>query len=363
MKSQFSQFLACPKTGESLELIIVSSNQKEGYVDVITGFLIGEKSRLLYPILRGVPRLFDGAATFFESEIMEHLSSISVVYVFDKPSAAFTQDFLPTLKSFSIEWNNHKISETTWGWTQEHRLERYLNYMNIPLADYSGKYFLDLGCGSGQLTVTLAEKLNGILVGVDLSFGLEKGELYKHDMGVGDKVLFVQANLMNLPFKAEAFDFVHSSGVLHHTPNTKNAFMATVPSVKKGGKLGIWVYRPVETMIPLIPFVKNKWTMLQEDSARKITTQLPPKLLYHLVHTYVLIFHVFYKLNETFRGVKHTQTVQERTTSLFDTLSPRYAWKHAESEVHGWFKEAGFTDLVETDQDNQAGFNIVGTKL
>jgi ubiquinone/menaquinone biosynthesis C-methylase UbiE len=235
--------------------------------------------------------------------------------------------------------------------------------MQIPLDDYSFKLFLDAGAGTGQLTCTIAEKMNCNIVGVDLTLGIIKGEYLRRSLKNKDNILFVQANIMELPFEKRVFDYIHSSGVIHHTPDTYKAFCSIEEYTKPGGKLGVWIYRKAETKIPLIPFVKNPQLQLIESKTRKITTKMNRRLLYVLIYIYSSIFHFSYKMNELLRGKKHNQTIKERTTSLFDALAPPYAHKHEPSELVSWFKEKGYKDLTETDQENTAGFNICAIKI
>ena len=54
---------------------------------------------------------------------------------------------------------------------------------------------------------------------------------------------FVQADVLDLPFRPESFDAIFSEGVLHHTPSTEAAFQALVPLLRPGGELLFYVYR------------------------------------------------------------------------------------------------------------------------
>ncbi len=354
--------LCCPETGEELELVKVESNHTYGFEEITTGFLISKHKHILYPILRGIPRMFSGAAVIFKNEMAPYLSQVTQEYIMPEPDEEFTRFFLPTQRSFSKEWLSHNLKKDTWGWDQPQRLKKFLEYLDIPPGDYQGKYFLDLGAGSGQLTTTVAKAMKGTFIGLDLSFGIERGEALKHEIGAAENCSFVQGNLMHQPFKKESFDFVLSSGVMHHTPDTKKAFMASVGVVKRGGKLATWLYNHTDFRLPLLPFVKSKRFSIHEDTLRKYSTKMNVGVLYGLTKAYSVVFHVIYSAGALVRGKKHPQNITGRTLSIFDRLSPKYVWQHGEEEVKEWFREAGFSHLVLSDMDNTSGWCTVGVR-
>ena len=51
------------------------------------------------------------------------------------------------------------------------------------------------------------------------------------------KFICFQANLYELPFKENSFDYVYSLGVLQHTPNVELSFKTIILYLKNGGKL------------------------------------------------------------------------------------------------------------------------------
>jgi len=99
---------------------------------------------------------------------------------------------------------------------------------------------LDIGCGPGFLTRHFASKGYKVTA-VDLS---EKAvmltrkslELY----GLHAEVLNGDAE--NLAFEDGSFDYVISSGVLHHTPDTRRAVLEAYRVLKPGGRAKITLY-------------------------------------------------------------------------------------------------------------------------
>lgn len=99
--------------------------------------------------------------------------------------------------------------------------------------------FLDLGCGNGRLSAFT--KSTGIdYTGVDNSAELIK--LAKKNYA-GEK--FQVADITNLPFDDNSFDFISSVAVFHHLPSTKErqkAFDEVARILKKDGYFFITVW-------------------------------------------------------------------------------------------------------------------------
>lgn len=99
----------------------------------------------------------------------------------------------------------------------------------------------EIGCGTGQMSLYLA-RADRTVVGLDLSRGaLTLGAAAARRYGIED-VHFVEADLARLPLREGAFDVVYSSGVLHHTPDPREAFAQVVKAVRPGGHVIIGLY-------------------------------------------------------------------------------------------------------------------------
>jgi len=118
--------------------------------------------------------------------------------------------------------------------------ERFaMHYWDFP--DFKkGQSLLDIGCGPGFLTRHFASKGYNVTA-VDLS---EKAvmltqkslELYALNARV------LEDNAENLKFKDNSFDYVISSGVLHHTPDTRKSVLEAYRVLKPGGRAKITLY-------------------------------------------------------------------------------------------------------------------------
>ena len=106
---------------------------------------------------------------------------------------------------------------------------------------FKGRAVLDVGCGPGWFTVQYA--VGGARVSaVDLTPAAV--DLTKKHLKFKKTDAHVQeGNAESLPFGNESFDLVISAGVLHHTPNTPQAFQECFRVLKRGGRAKIALYR------------------------------------------------------------------------------------------------------------------------
>jgi 2-polyprenyl-3-methyl-5-hydroxy-6-metoxy-1,4-benzoquinol methylase len=104
----------------------------------------------------------------------------------------------------------------------------------------AGKKVLDVGCGPGWLVRNYSRN-GAFIVGVDLTFQalqMTKRSLELYQL----KGYVVQADAERLPFRDGAFDFISSSGVLHHTPDTQRAILECHRTLHRRGSAVISLY-------------------------------------------------------------------------------------------------------------------------
>jgi 2-polyprenyl-3-methyl-5-hydroxy-6-metoxy-1,4-benzoquinol methylase len=100
---------------------------------------------------------------------------------------------------------------------------------------------LDLGCGTGQLSLFLASADREV-VGADLArSSLELARDAACRYGIRN-VDFVETDLRAPGLRNGAFDVVICTGVLHHTPDPRASFAAVARLVRPGGILVIGLY-------------------------------------------------------------------------------------------------------------------------
>lgn len=119
-------------------------------------------------------------------------------------------------------------------------IEKTAAYVKIP----DGGIGLDVGCGSGALTIACPKKNpKASMVGCDIWSGSYKSEFSKKLCENNAKleglanVRFVEGNAVNLPFEDESFDAVTSNYVYHNIVgrNKQKLLLETFRVLKKGG--------------------------------------------------------------------------------------------------------------------------------
>ncbi len=94
---------------------------------------------------------------------------------------------------------------------------------------------LDIGCGTGEQSLFLAEKGYRV-VAVDISVEMIK-KASDRAAGLKDRPSFIIASAEALPFHEKSFDgLISIFGVFNHIPGVNNAFRETHRVLKKGGR-------------------------------------------------------------------------------------------------------------------------------
>lgn len=196
-----------------------------------------------------------------------------------------------------------------------------------------GKTVLDAGCGIGRFSM-IARAYGADVFSVDASPAAVKSA-YEN---TGKKANVVQADILNLPFCSQAFDMAFSIGVLHHTKNTKDAFMEVARTVKPGGQLAVWLYcNPAldPAAAPAIDFLHD------------LTRAVPSKALFDICKKHAVALRDSYHpkwdaLQQVIRPSYHPDN-DECISDFFDWHAPAYRYWHTDQELTDWFKEAGFS--------------------
>lgn len=122
-------------------------------------------------------------------------------------------------------------------------IEGVARYVSLP----DGGKGLDVGCGSGALTIAVAKRNpQASIMGID-RWGIDYASFSKklcEDNALAEgvsNILFSQGNALKLDFADESFDAVTSNYVYHNIPirNRQDILMETLRTLKKGGTFAI----------------------------------------------------------------------------------------------------------------------------
>ncbi|HOE11235.1 MAG TPA: methyltransferase domain-containing protein [bacterium] len=299
MKARLLEILVCPSCGNlhALEL----KDQEVRDQEIVSGVLVCTHCQAKYPIRDSIPRFVD-----------------SDQYA----------------DSFGFEWNQfNRVQLDVPGKSNESE-NTIKEKTNLTPEKVTGKVILDAGAGAGRFAEVISRWGAKDVIAADISSAVVA--CYRN-IGERENVHVIQADLFHLPLRRESFDIVYSIGVLHHTPNTRDAFREVSTFLKSGGFMAIYVYSVT-------------LGMAYTDYLRRITTRIPKRLLYVLSLVSVPLYYVYRVpvigalLNTVFRISMHPHW-RWRWLDTFDWYAPTYQWKHTYPEVFRWFKEAGFVDI------------------
>ena len=110
--------------------------------------------------------------------------------------------------------------------------------------ELKGKRVLDAGCGPGNISIHIASSAKDAdIVSMDISgnsLNILRGRL--EGIETGNRTRQVLGSVLEPPFEEESFDFVVTSGVVHHTPEPFTALGNLATALKRGGKMYMSVY-------------------------------------------------------------------------------------------------------------------------
>ncbi len=271
------------------------------------------------------------------------------------PIRGFIPRFVETHEyadAFTVEWNAFRTAHLD-SFTGLSYLDRqFREFLDFPLEALAGKLVLDAGCGLGRFSEVVLNH-GGTVVAVDLSGAVDVA--FQNLNRRGD-IYFLQADIFNLPFRPETFDFVYSWGVLHHTPDPPAAFRKLPPLVRPGGKLMTMVYANY-----------NKAYLAVTEFYRRFTTKIPKRVLLRLSYVAVPLFYVGklpvvgplitrILLPVSVRPPTH----RWRVGNTFDLYSPTYAFTYDHVQVYGWHEEAGLEQIRPVAPNS--GVSYIATK-
>lgn len=118
------------------------------------------------------------------------------------------------------------------------------NYLAKQFKDFVGfkKKVLEVGCGTGQLSMYFSIGTNNQIVALDPTIeSLRLANKFALENNIKN-VNLVNADIFDEVLKDDYFDFVWTNGVLHHTKDPKKAFEITVKSLKNEGYILVGLY-------------------------------------------------------------------------------------------------------------------------
>ncbi len=343
------QFLRCPQCGEEMDLLPTNAGGDE----VLEG-LVGCGQEHWFPVVRGIPRMLPDSLQEHWPGVEPHLTTLppecaASVRRGVEGSEARSYD-KRTRENFSLEWDFHEVGDATWGIELDDRVRTFfLDPIGLGRDELQGKVLLDAGCGNGSQSVAYTEY--GLeVIALDLSSGIEHGLAFLGRRPDADprKVHFVQGDLQNPPLADRCVDVIHSAGVLHHTPDTRETFRRLCRVLKPGGTFYVWLYKREQGVTEVV------------NSLRAVTTRMRPATFARVASALAVPFQAFRAGANALGLRKYPPTTRrESALALMDIFGAPHAHAHSFPEVAGWYDEEGFGEVWPCNDDRR-GFGACG---
>ncbi|MEO3471553.1 methyltransferase domain-containing protein [Roseomonas sp. CAU 1739] len=362
MKIRLLDILRCPACKAALTLHCIGEEQGLAGTgdsrpslqqDIREGFLRCTTCPMLFPIIAGVPRMIRNAYEEYTPFYLQHRATLAALdgmevmlrQLGSVDASAFDRR---SNESFGRQWQEYQYEDRTW-FKDDLGLRQgeFLISMDLPANALRGKLVLDAGCGNGKLTTSIAS-YGAEVVGMDLSRSVERAAAHaeQQEAAGAPPVHFVQGNILEPPFAPATFDHIHTSGVLHHTPDTWRAFDSFLALGKPGAHVYVQLYRR-----------REPWIGIPNAAIRSITSRMPVdvtwKLCWHLVPAHTLAVRMVARMRGEATPITQANR-RERTVSLFDNFSPRYQYRYDPGEVEAKFRAAGLEAVKDVTFDNEA---------
>ena len=171
--------------------------------------------------------------------------------------------------TFGEEWKTYnKI-------LPQHQKEFKLYFDLIDLEALESKRICDLGCGIGRWSYFLKDIAKEIVL-VDFSESIFEA---RKNLSESDNIIFIMADILDLPFQDDTFDFIFSLGVLHHIPSP------ALQSVRKLSNLApeflVYLYYALDNrgilyklIFYLVDLIRNLISNITSSTTRKILTEI-----------------------------------------------------------------------------------------
>ncbi len=346
MKAILVNFLVCPVCKKNFQI----KTSKKKNLEVMEGSLIC-KNRHKFKITKGIPRFVSDASG----------------------------GFLKTRHAFSSKWKIYHKSYHERKWFEFQRswfLERFGwktldNFHNFLQKKHT---ILDAGTGLGNSAKFLSANHDALVFALDSSESIDYA--YKK-YGDAQNIHFLQADLRDLPFRKNFFDYVYSDQVLHHTKNTETSFKYLTGFLKKNGHISIYVYNkkaPIREFAD--DYIRAKTTRMSVEECvefskdmtelgkslamlkKKITIPRNIPLLNIKSGTYDVQRFIYWHFLKCFWAEDGDY---ERSVGVnFDWYYPKFAFRHTPKEVRQWYRNQRIR--ITSFKEIESGISVTGIK-
>lgn len=346
LKPELINFIVCPKCKNKFQL----KTTKYKKTEILEGILVCSKNHK-FLISDGVPRLV-----------------VDTEKNFEKTETAFSLKW----KNFNKSYHNKNWYEKQlkwfldrFGWNTKSKFGNFLNKCD---------YILDAGTGVGNSAHWFSQSQNSIVFAIDAS---ESVFFANKKYGKMPNIHFLQADIRQLPFKKNFFNFICSDQVLHHTKDTKTSFINLTKHLTSKGLISIYVYKqkgPIREFSDdyirgiMVNKSEKECMKFSESMAKlgrslskinkKITITEDIPILQIKAGTYDIQRFIYWNFLKCWwsNDVPFKQSI----ATNFDWYFPQFAYRHTSNEVKNWFKDAKLK--ITHFQEIESGISVNAIK-
>lgn len=145
---------------------------------------------------------------------------------------------------------------------------RLFTQSGLKPSDLKGKNVLEVGAGNGRFTEVLL-RYGASVIAVDYSIAIDAN--YENNHSHKDRIIFLQADLFNLPVKKQSFDFVICYGVIQHTGNNEKALLELAKYPKQKGRLFVDIYsNGLRYFNPWVYLIRPFFSLIKSSDDRRL---------------------------------------------------------------------------------------------
>jgi SAM-dependent methyltransferase/uncharacterized protein YbaR (Trm112 family) len=357
MKERLLGFLVCLHCKGKLSLKILEEKEYE----IVNAILLCARCSRSYPVIDGVPRML--SAGLLAAILPQKLTAWCRKYKQPLPKVPAMieeqQIKKTTVESFAYEWKNFSTVYSSYE-------QQFLDWIYPVKKDFfRQKLVLDAGCGNGRHVIQ-STKFEAEVIGIDLGGSVDVA--YRNTKNI-DRAHIVQADLCDLPFRYQAFDYIYSIGVLHHLPYPQKGFEELLKHVRRKGAISVWVYgREGNSLLVLFDPIRRKVLSRLPIRINKLSSLCVAALLYPLLKLVYkpcnqhkgLLFLTQYLPQNAFFYYLAKLNFRIVHSIIFDQFLAPIAHYLTKDDLRNWFNQRRLVNITITQRNNNSwrGFAI-----
>lgn len=352
MQYELLQHLRCPVTKTELQFQLIEEFEKKyessSVREIKTGLLFSSAG-FLFPVIDGVPRMLVEAVYDYKTFLQKHLPDFNkrlqlLEASYGKLLKECAAKNNKTKKSFEWEWDFLDAGKKDKIWEKDiaSLKDIFFNETGLTAATAINQFTIDVGSGHGLMSAAIAAATNATAIGVELSKAVESA----YENNTNPNAWFVQADLQYLPFTANTFDLLYSSGVIHHTNNTQKSLWLIEETLKPGGLLCIWLYHPQKNLYHRVALL-----------LRKFISRLPIQLAFAVIAVFIFPFTYAIKKIKNKKPLNY----REELIYLFDSFTPEFRDEVPKEMAVNWLMNKQYRN-IETTTIDQYGYSLSAKK-